>query len=71
MLLELQLALVVKNSIQDERCIPILAFDGRAVVRSVIVSNERIGLKCKVTELRAVGVLNHFLWKQESLAVAC
>ena len=56
-LLELEVALVVKEPVQDGRRVPIRALDGRAEEGGVVVGDEAVELKREIAEPRTVGLL--------------
>ena len=70
MLLQLQVALVVKEPIEHKRRFPVGAFDWRAVERRVVVGDEGIELQGEVAEPGAVGLLQALAWHGEPLPVA-
>ena len=69
-LLELEVALVVKEPVQDGRCVPIRALDGRAEEGGVVVGDEAVELKREIAEPRTVGLLQDFPPQRVPLPVA-
>ena len=69
-LLDLEVALVVKEPVQDGRRVPIRALDGRAEKRGVVVGDEAIELKREIAEPRTVCLLQDFPPQRVPLPVA-
>ena len=70
-LFDLELALVVKQTVQHEGGITIGALNLQAVERRVVIGHEGVKLQGEVAESGAVGLLEDPAWQREALPVAC
>ena len=71
MLFDLELALVVKQTVQYKGGITIGALNRQAVEGGVIIGHEGVKLQGEVAESGAVGLLEHPARQRETLPVAC
>ena len=69
-LLEFQVALVVQESVENERGVAVGALDRGAVERRVVVCDKGVELKREVAKLGAVGLLEHLARQRKPLSVA-
>ena len=58
-LFQIKVAFVVQHAVENEGGVAVGAFDGSAVKRRVVVSDEGIELQGEVIEAGAVGLLQH------------
>src|ERR1700722_332362 len=70
-LFDLELALVVKQTVQHKGGITIGALNRQAVERRVVIGHEGVKLQGEVAESGAVGLLEDPAWQREALPVAC
>src|SRR5690606_5644052 len=52
-LLQSQVTLIVEQAVEDIGSIPVSAFDGRTVERSIVISDERVELQSVIAETMA------------------
>jgi len=71
MLFDLELALVVKQTVQFKGSITVGTFNRQAVEGGVIIGHEGVKLHGEVAESGAVGLLEDPARQREALPVAC
>ena len=71
MLFNLELALVVKQTVQYKGSITVGTFNRQAVEGGVVIGREGVKLQGEVAESGAVGLLEDPAWQREALPVAC
>ena len=71
MLFDLELALVVKQTVEYEGSITVGALKRQAVEEGVVIGHKGVKLQGEVAESGAVGLLEDPARRRESLPVAC
>jgi len=67
--LRVEIGLMIEQTIQDIRGIPLRALNRHGIERRVVVSNERVELQGEIAQAVAVGSPQDPLWKKKALPI--